>query len=350
MFPVRVLTEGGNAVQDIVAHAFRRMCALAGFEDVSLHHVAGGSSFSPAGLTLSANVSRLVTRLVGHELLAAGHRPDREQVRLMPSGYLLSELPLGDFAESRYGAPLVNIDTAALAGLIVNDDPASTQVSGLSEIEHAPGVTVNMRAPGPDEPARAFEVYHAFLDTTPSLANVTWLGEGCTAWQFSTKQGTHFVFAVPAGTFDAFPASAFLAEAAAAASLVGRFGLLLPEPAAHWAEGRVVHLGDGAYASHPYRRETRLLGLEDAWVLSRMLENYETDVGDALSEYTRFRKPRAARVCTASNALATSYLAATPLARFQRNVGIALRTRFLPEMAMQRVDWLYQYDCIRGFR
>ena len=32
------------------------------------------------------------------------------------------------------------------------------------------------------------------------------------------------------------------------------------------------------------------------------------------------------------------------------NIGVALGSRFLPEIVMHKQDWFHQHDCIRGFR
>jgi 2-polyprenyl-6-methoxyphenol hydroxylase-like FAD-dependent oxidoreductase len=92
------------------------------------------------------------------------------------------------------------------------------------------------------------------------------------------------------------------------------------------------------------------VGLEDAWVLSRMLENYEEAVDEGLREYARFRRARANRLSRAAAVRAEQYFENTRLGRLGRNLNLALSTRFLPEIAMQRIDWLYGHDCIRGFR
>jgi 2-polyprenyl-6-methoxyphenol hydroxylase-like FAD-dependent oxidoreductase len=92
------------------------------------------------------------------------------------------------------------------------------------------------------------------------------------------------------------------------------------------------------------------LGLEDAWVLSRMLENYEEDTADGLAAYAKYRRPRARRIAREVTATVKQHNALSPLGRLRRNINIAFSTRFIPEIAMQRIDWHYDYDCIRGFR
>ena len=50
-----------------------------------------------------------------------------------------------------------------------------------------------------------------------------------------------------------------------------------------------MFLGHG-YQPHPIAPETTWLGLEDARVLARMLENYEEDVADGVREYNDIDK------------------------------------------------------------
>ena len=84
--------------------------------------------------------------------------------------------------------------------------------------------------------------------------------------------------------------------------------------------------------------------------MSRMLENYEEDVADGLREYERFRRARTRRVAANITTASRALTATGRLSRLGAHLARALSTRFLPEIAMQRIDWLYGYDCIKGFR
>ena len=117
-----------------------------------------------------------------------------------------------------------------------------------------------------------------------------------------------------------------------------------------WHEGTTAYLGDACRSAPPWLRETRLLGFEDAWVVSRMLENYEEDLHDGLASYAQFRRPRTAKVARLEAEVGARLARTDKFRRLLGHIGAAASARFLPEIAMQRIDWLYQYDCIRGFR
>ena len=115
MYSVAILGTG------ISAHLMARLCNRSGFDDVSLTTSDGQE---PDQLlaengphndldTLAASQTRVLFALgLGEALMDHACLPDREQVRLAASGYLLSELPLGKFYQDRYGAPMLNIHPA----------------------------------------------------------------------------------------------------------------------------------------------------------------------------------------------------------------------------------------------
>jgi 2-polyprenyl-6-methoxyphenol hydroxylase-like FAD-dependent oxidoreductase len=90
--------------------------------------------------------------------------------------------------------------------------------------------------------------------------------------------------------------------------------------------------------------------MEDAWVLSRMMENYEEDIGDGLAAYERFRRPRHRKVLAQMRDHLIRLTQPSSARRFQQHVGTALQNRLLPEIALQQQDWLYEHDVIKGFR
>jgi len=91
------------------------------------------------------------------------------------------------------------------------------------------------------------------------------------------------------------------------------------------------------------------MAIEDAWVLSIMLERWEDEPARGIADYERFRRPRTAKVQLRSRAQGEEFHLQARGPVLQRNLKLALGSRFLPEMAMQQFDWLHGYDCIRGF-
>ena len=85
-------------------------------------------------------------------------------------------------------------------------------------------------------------------------------------------------------------------------------------------------------------------------MLARMLENYEEDILDGVREYQRYRQARARRTDQASARAFAQVPDRTLHQRLLHNIGVALGSRFLPEIVMHKQDWFHQHDCIRGFR
>lgn len=336
MYPVVI--HGDNPV----AWAMARLCRRSGFDDITLD--AAESMSHPPFYTLGANQTRILQALVGSEtLLSQAYAPNRLQVRFARSEYLLSELPLGRFYHDRYGAPLLNMEANALTDLLRQAQPTEATPVGIPMHIQA---TREMQMEGSADSA----VTLRFVATPgkEDHANVLWLGEDALLWQFSTP-GKVWHLLTQAADHDLqierwAPRLQPLLE-----QLDTEVSWAVPQPREYWVEGDYVSAGPGSYGYHPFSPETWLSGLEDAWVLSRMMENYEEARQEGWQEYERYRKPRMQRIHRHNQAQMLTYLTRQPARRWLRNLKIALSTRFLPEIAMQRQDWLHQYDCIRGF-
>jgi salicylate hydroxylase len=116
-----------------------------------------------------------------------------------------------------------------------------------------------------------------------------------------------------------------------------------------WSVGRTTLLGDACHPMLPYMAQGAAAAIEDAWVLSRMLENYEEAVDEAFTEYEKYRKPRTTKIQMGSRAQGRQFHLDDGWSIFKRNLRLGFGTRFLPEIAMQQLDWIHGYDCVRGF-
>jgi len=350
MYPLAVIGNDATARATILA------CRKFGFDDITWADGPATFAALPA-YTLGANLTRIVHALgEAATLHAHAYIPDREQVRIAASGFLLSELPLGDFATQRYGAPHVNIDGDAWASILPIDARPETNTDTeelITRLEHRPGVVI-VCDDSPAEPAApTHRLWHARLpfEASQAKANVTWLARAHTAWQFSTASHQHVYFATPLeDTLRETDWHPQLHDALRDVRTCATFRADATDVRQHWQAGNVVYAGSACYPPSPFLREAAALGLEDAWVLSRMLENYEEDLHDGLLEYERYRRPRAARTLAAASRAAQRAALPSGVARWMRNLNIAFSARFVPEIAMQRIDWLYNYDCIKGFR
>ena len=85
-------------------------------------------------------------------------------------------------------------------------------------------------------------------------------------------------------------------------------------------------------------------------MLSRMMENYEEDIGDGLAAFERFRRPRHRRVASHMRDYLFRFTEPSSCKRALQHVGIGLQNRLLPELALAQQDWLYEHDVIKGFR
>ncbi|MFT7651026.1 MAG: 2-polyprenyl-6-methoxyphenol hydroxylase-like FAD-dependent oxidoreductase [Limisphaerales bacterium] len=331
MYPIAI--QGS----DIIAQVIASLCKRSGFTDISM---TLDRPIWPPALTLGAHQTRILQSLgLGDSIRRDGHVPDREQVRLARSEYLVSEFPLGKFYEDRYGAPLVNITHDSLHSLVVNPWPTT----------NASPPVLNIETRGETFDKNEWHLQHSYQAGEPSNANVTWLGRDAVGWQSSTVDGSHFyVLTNNPGDLSLADWSPRLHAFVENLKTVNQFATQ-PDLRTHWQDGDWVFLGKASLSQQPINPVTWLTGLEDAWVLSRMMENYEQDIEQGTRAYAQYRQPRAKRILTQCNNLSKSYFATTTTRRVTRNLGIALRSRFLPEIAMQRIDWLHGFDCIKGF-
>ena len=291
MYSIGITHSPTSNLSRITAHVMARLCRRSGFDAVSLEATEAHPlppPTSPPDLpwqVLSANTSRILCALgLEKQIAEQGFQPDREQLRLASSGFLLAETPLGAFAADRYGARLFNIASHDLEEICRNPLPGPADTSPRLYI-HA---HLAAAAPVPSH-----DIYAAHLPGMPNRANITWLGDDAIAWQASLPQGTGFLFCVPvAADLDTQRWHASLAEAVHRATRLGQVSLHHNNVREQWFYDREVYVGCAASVPNLIRPETHLVGLEDAWVLSRMLENYEEAVHEGLAVYERYRKPR----------------------------------------------------------
>ena len=117
MYSVAVI--GNSPATHIAALA----CKAAGFAETKQFASLNESSTDGNSVhCIPASASRIINTLSPTKIESIGLCPDREQVRLGRSAYLLSELPLGKFYLERYGAPLVNCTRKELIELLAQHD------------------------------------------------------------------------------------------------------------------------------------------------------------------------------------------------------------------------------------
>lgn len=126
-----------------------------------------------------------------------------------------------------------------------------------------------------------------------------------------------------------------------------KWAILDREPLQSWGEGRITLLGDAAHAMLPFLAQGGAMAMEDGYVLADCLKDSPEDVPGALQRYAELRKARTARVQRSSHARAAVCQLASPFARMQRDLGYLYNQWFNPGAAVQKADWIYEYDVAR---
>ena len=343
------LTIEGN---DPTAHILRLACEGNGLDVVTQNR----GDYVPAipAAILPANISRIITALIPEQKLRAlSTLPDRKHIRLARSGYLVSEIPLGKFYSDRYGAKIYNIKESDLNDLLKGSLTSSTfgQPSRDKNSSRVLAVTGHLKAK-----PRKTNQFHTFyaemsLDKKNILINTTWIGKRQLAHQFSTNESSHVVFLShsenPLDPNDWHPE---IREAAKAARIRKTLSRIEMTGELTSTDRSIIKLGSAWCQNNWLSPESVHVGLEDAWVLSRMLENYEEDIDNAIFHYEKYRKVRLARLQRTNDEEFIRSFETKGIRRLGQHIGLAFSTRFIPEIYMNRQDWFHGYDCLRGFR
>jgi salicylate hydroxylase len=370
---------------------------------VRLYDVPNAAPRPEAPLLLTSNGTRVLHAIGLKDSLAAiALLPQFSTLRHARTAFLLSQRPLGAFSEARYGAPDVLVDGARLVQLLretagalgipleantpVTDIDAGAATLSFADGRRVPhlavavacGIPTDERTPGIgnllnkrtwSQPEGHVAI--CGIGTRAERARdhdrfiTTWIADGLVAIEEP----------ISASNDDQPLALTLLAPAEACADTdepaeafermlqgthphlrnllenprVERVSEPVTDIAEFWFAEKLVLLG-GACHGHPgFPALNASAALEDAWVLSRMMERWEESPHEGFADYERYRKPRARRLRAFADSERAILTERSAMAAWQRNLKWSLTSRFLPEIAMQRTDWLYGYDCIRGF-
>ena len=378
-------------------------CHHAGLQDITIYERAAALEPLGAGIQLSPNASRV---LIALGLRAACERaaslPQAVHFRASRSGYLIAMRPLGRFSADRYGAPYWHVHRADLMeilarraadlGIAVRTGHALTTLeqddhgvdlqfaSGVSArhdvVIGADGIHSRVRDLLFGDAAPRFTGHLAWRGLVPRArlpekllepVVTVWLGPGAHFVNYFVRGGelVNFVAVIEDATWqgeswrepgdptrlaqDFTRWHPLVGRIIGNADEVHRWALHDRPALERWTRGRVTLLGDACHPMLPYLAQGAAMAIEDAWVLGRLLEQSDDDPCFGLTEYERFRQARTARVQSASRAQGEDFHRRDRLAILRRNLVLGLGSRYLPELAMQRFDWLHGYDCVGGF-
>lgn len=363
-----------------------------GFPKVSVFE-AGTAAEPPAhALEITANASRVLHALGLEEPLRSHARePGFSYLRNRRSGFLLIQRPLGDFSESRYGAPTYLLSQATLLGLLRNAcsahgveqqfetavadiDPirgtlttAADKVHHFSAIVVADGSRSELRPlistteQAARQPQPGVITARCGAPTVPD-ATLTWLDEKFFCIQYPLGENRSDLLLVHAEPEQFGSASADdvlhkllddshhqLVRVLQHLQHADYQPATQPAVASHWFAGKVALLGDACHRLGSFQTQGACLAIEDAWVLATMMERWEEAPSEGFFDYQRYRKPRISKLQMKTSVQLDELIGGTPAANLRRNFRWSLTNRFLPEISMAQLDWLYGYDCVKGF-
>ncbi len=368
---MRVAVAGGGIAGLTAAVAL----AAHGFEVVLFERVAEPREIG-AGIQLSPNAMTVLERLgVASELMARVCEPQALVIRDAGSGAVLTRVPLGPDARSRYGAPYctmhrADLQAALLAtarrqpvidlrlGAEVDEVRASDSVAftAAGEAESfdvlvaADGIRSGIRQnhfrhPGPRPfGLTAWRALVPIGDAARAVdTNVVglWLGAGAHLVHYPVVSGTRLNVVVIAAASHAVPPlqpfggnARRLVETAPDWIASPLFEL---DPHVPWCKGRVALIGDAAHAMAPSAAQGGAQAIEDAWVLAAKLATDPTRPGRALANYESARRARVIKVARTARSNLNAYGLRGVPALLRNTVLRALPTNF----ALARLDWLF---------
>ena len=316
--------------------------------------------------------------------------PEAVHVRGWRSGHLLAQRPLGGFAEARYGAPHIRVDhqafctllrsaaadagvslveTGPLQSIDQTNDGVWLEFDGAERREHAAvagcdghdsavATAISGSRQAADASGRAYLTTQGVVPAERLPRALThnivseWRGPGGFVRHGPATDGRVHFTAVWRGPDDDL-AQVFDHWHPALAQLLADREAVVPvaarPPLEAWSDRRITLTGDACHPVLPFLDVGPALAIEDAWVLARMLERWEDETSAGIVDYERYRAPRCAKVQRTAATDGDEFLIDEGWARRKRDLALSLASRYLPEIVMAKRDWLYGYDCVRGF-
>ncbi|HEY9090865.1 FAD-dependent monooxygenase [Parasphingorhabdus sp.] len=126
-----------------------------------------------------------------------------------------------------------------------------------------------------------------------------------------------------------------------------RWALFDRPPLGKWVDGRAVLLGDACHPMLPFMAQGAVQAIEDGYVLARYLAEKD-DYRTALSAYFTARHDRTARVQAAARTNMHLYHQRSGAGKLATYGPMWLADKIKPDLANQRLDWLYGHDVTAG--
>jgi salicylate hydroxylase len=346
---------------------------------------------SGAGIQLGPNATRILDQLgVLDAIEEVAFRPSSIFIYDGLSGKRLAEIPLGTYAEARYGAPYLTLHRADLHAALhdacvrservtleanfelTGIEQADTDISAIAGDGREAKASALVGADGLWSEVRKLIAPEARLLFTGAIAWRTllprgelthpfdapvisvWLGPDTHLVHYPVRGGKELnVVAITEGdsetrgwneTGDAEALyAAFTGWCTEAKSLLERaagwrcWSLYRLTGLPSWTSGSIALLGDAAHPVLPYLAQGAALAIEDAIVLAKSLKESGGDPSRSFPLYEVARRDRARRVARRSERNGKHYHVSGAL-RVARNLMLRHRPG---ERLLSRFDWLY---------
>ncbi len=367
-------------------------------ENETVRLVERGETFpvDGAGIQLGANATRILREWgVLDRLLTQAVRAEGIGIGDGLTGEALAQVPLGDYAEQRFGAPYLLVHRADLHNALL--DAATTypaiqittgaEVTDFDQFEEeivvktsksamrgraliaADGIWSNLRSKIDQNAQAAFTsktAWRTLIDPAalPDELQGPWTG----LWMAGNAHLVHYPvqagkavnlvavieerwFARKSWSEEADPATLLpvferwhprVADIVAAGKDWRKWSLYDLPPLQRATRGTALLIGDAAHPIQPFLAQGGVLAIEDAAVLARMLTRYRDDTREAFIRFENERIARTARMRYESRRMGNIYHM-RGLSRRARN--FALRRRSA-EALLSRFDWIYGFDAL----
>lgn len=347
-----------------------------------------------AGLQLSPNGMKVLRTLgLTAAIETTAFAPEAIEMRMGRSGRRVFRVPLGQAAVERWGAPYLQMHRADLLAVLLDAATAHDQIelrngaraasvkAGCVRLDDGAEVAgdlvigadgihsiVRQHLLGEDQPRFTGNVAWRMTvpmerlgDLAPPPTACIWAGPGRHAVTYRLRGGTlaNFVGVVEQdgwqeeswteqGSRDAALADfagwdPVLLKLIEAADTHFRWALHVRDPLPRWSDGPVLVLGDAAHPMLPTLAQGAVMGIEDAWVLTDLLDQGESPetVGQALHA-TRIARVSRVQATAARNVSRFHYR--SPITQLAHYAPLWTAGAVMPGFVNGLQDWLYGSD------
>lgn len=120
-----------------------------------------------------------------------------------------------------------------------------------------------------------------------------------------------------------------------------KWALIARPPMQNWVEGHVALLGDACHPSLPFLAQGAVMALEDACILARALEDFDT-IEEALDRYQAARIPRTTRAVNGAADNAKRFH--NPVLAHKEGAQKYVDEQWAPDKVIDRYEWMFRYD------